>query len=350
VTRTLPWLRSASSFLVKRWKLWLGLIISLVFLYLALRGLQLPALWEAVRTAHYWWIIPGVVVYFFAVWARTWRWHYMLRPIKRVSLTRLFPVVCIGYMGNNVYPARAGEVIRCYVLRRKEDISMSASLATVLVERIFDGVIMLLFVFLSLPFTPMVSALRHLVIVGSLAFFGALFVFFVFALRPQWAQRMYVPLIHHFLPLRMRAPLIGILGRFMEGLQSLRSVQDVTMIFMTSLVIWLAETVKYWFVMHAFNFSVPFYVLMLMNGVVNLATTIPSSPGYVGTFDLPGIEVLVSYGVLRPVATAYTLVLHGALWFPITVLGAYYMWREQVSWRDFSRAAESKKQETVAVD
>jgi hypothetical protein len=106
------------------------------------------------------------------------------------------------------------------------------------------------------------------------------------------------------------------------------------MIFATSIVVWLAETVKYWFVMHSFDFAVPFYVLMLMNGVVNLATTIPSAPGYVGTFDAPGIEILDTFGVNRDIATAYTLVLHFALWLPITALGAYYMWRENLSSRE----------------
>ncbi|MDH4135783.1 MAG: flippase-like domain-containing protein, partial [Anaerolineae bacterium] len=91
--------------MLKRWQFWLGVMISAVFLYLALRGLELDQAWLAMRTASYGWIIPGVVVYFFGVWARTWRWHYMLRPIKAVSLVRLFPVVVIGYMGNNVYPA-----------------------------------------------------------------------------------------------------------------------------------------------------------------------------------------------------------------------------------------------------
>jgi uncharacterized membrane protein YbhN (UPF0104 family) len=147
--------------MLKRWQFWFGVMISAVFLYLALRGLELDKAWLAMRTASYWWIIPGVVVYFFGVWARTWRWHYMLRPIKAVSLIRLFPVVVIGYMGNNVYPARAGELIRAYVLRKKEAVSISASLATIIVERIFDGVVMLLFVFVSLPLTPMPAELRQ---------------------------------------------------------------------------------------------------------------------------------------------------------------------------------------------
>jgi hypothetical protein len=114
------------------------------------------------------------------------------------------------------------------------------------------------------------------------------------------------------------------------------------MIFFTSLIIWLLETVKYWFVMHAFNFIVSFFVLMLMNGVVNLATTLPSAPGYVGTFDTPGIEVLKVFGVDPAVAAAYTLVLHAALWLPITLLGIYYMIRQGLSWTDMNRAAQAR--------
>jgi hypothetical protein len=78
---------------------------------------------------------------------------------------------------------------------------------------------------------------------------------------------------------------------------------------------------------------------------VNLATTLPAAPGYVGTFDLPGIRILEAFGVPREVAAAYTMVLHAALWFPITVLGAYYMWRESVSWRDLGRAQQAAKAE-----
>jgi uncharacterized protein (TIRG00374 family) len=285
-----------------------------------------------------------VVVYFFGVWARTWRWHYMLRPIKAVSLVRLFPVVVIGYMGNNVYPARAGELIRAYVLRKKEAVSISASLATVIVERIFDGVIMLLFVFVSLPLTPMPEELQQVVVFFSLLFFGALAVFFVIAARPTRSQAVYNWFISRLVPPRFQDLARGLLDRFMDGLHCLRSGKDVLMIFVTSLVIWLAETVKYWFVMHSFDFSVPFYVLMLMNGVVNLATTIPSAPGYVGTFDAPGIEVLEQFGVGRAVATSYTLVLHAALWLPITLLGFYYMGRESISWEDFGMAARIERE------
>lgn len=129
-------------------------MISAFFIYLALPGLHLSEVLSSLRTANYLWLLPGIGVYFLGLWARTWRWHYMLRPLKSVPLIRLFPLVCIGYFGNNVYPFRAGELIRSYALKRTEGIAFMSSLATVFIERIFDGLVMLLFVFLALPLVP----------------------------------------------------------------------------------------------------------------------------------------------------------------------------------------------------
>jgi uncharacterized membrane protein YbhN (UPF0104 family) len=97
--------------------------------------------------------------------------------------------------------------------------------------------------------------------------------------------------------------------------------------------------------MHAFPFETPFTVLMLMTAVVNLFTTIPSTPGYIGTFDAPGIAVLTGFGVPHAVAVGYTLVLHVALWLPITLLGAWYMLRSSLNWRDMERAAALVEQD-----
>jgi hypothetical protein len=318
---------------LKRWQVWLSLAVSGLFLWLALRGLDLEEFWEALRGARYGWLIPAVGVYFGAVWARTWRWHYMLRALKPVSLGRLFPTVAISYMGNNVYPARAGEVLRAYVLKRDEDVSMSASLATILVERIFDGLVMLLFVFITLPTVPDLQPdLRQLVALASLAFFGALIAFLALASAPATARRVYGSLIRRFVPARFHDNLLSLADRFMDGLVGLRRGRDLAMIFFTSTVVWLLETVKYWFVMHAFPFEASFFTLMLMNGLANLALTIPAAPGGIGPFDWAGIETLAAFGIDRTLASAYTIVLHVALWFPITALGGFFFVRKGLTW------------------
>ena len=332
--------------MLKRWQFWLGMAISAVFLYMALKGLDLIQGRFFIRHGNYWWLIPSVAIYFFGVWARTWRWHYMLRPIKSIPLGQLFPVVCIGYMGNNAALDTYEEMLELATFKRKEGVAVGASLATILVERIFDGVTMLLFVFVGLPLVPFIPGdWRRFVIIFSLLFFGALAVFFVLAASPRFAQLVYNWAIDRLLPERFREPVRGFADRFMEGLTFLRSGRDVAMIFVTSLVIWLAETGKYWFVMHAFDFEVSFFALMLMNGVVNLFTTIPSAPGYVGTFDQPGIEILKAFGVNENIAGAYTLVLHAALWLPITLLGAYYMWRESLTWSDLRKASQVTREQ-----
>lgn len=325
--------------MLKSWRFWLGAAISALFLIIALRGLDLWLVWDTIQTGNYWWLIPAVAVYFVAVLARTWRWHYLLRPIKPISMHNLWPVVVIGYMGNNIYPFRIGEILRAYVLKRKEQVSISVSIATILVERIFDGLVMLIFVFVALPFAPGLPGwLRQTVILASIAFFGALLVFLVMASQPAISRKLYRWVFETFAPASLQPKLIGFADRFLEGLGSLSSPLDVFMVFVTSVVVWLLETVKYWFVMHAFNFTVSFFALMLMNGVVNLATTLPSAPGYIGTFDGPGIEVLKVFGVDPTIAAAYTLVLHAALWLPITLLGLYYMVKESLSWQDINQA------------
>ena len=128
---------------MKKWQFWLGVLISVLFIGLALRGLRLDEFWSTVQSANYWWLLPGIAVYFVAVWVRAWRWHYLLGPVKKIPTKTMFPITTIGYMGNNIYPARAGEVLRAVILKRREGVSISASLATIIVERIFDGVVML---------------------------------------------------------------------------------------------------------------------------------------------------------------------------------------------------------------
>ena len=316
---------------MKRWQFWLGLVISGVFLYLALRGLRLQDVWNAMQGANYIWLIPGVIVYFIGVGVRAWRWQYLLRPVKRIPFKQSFEIVTIGYMGNNIFPARLGEVLRAVVLKRREDVPISASLATIIVERVFDGVVMLAFVFLNLSAlgriqgsSGFIGSIQSLAVWGAAIFLGVLAIFLLAAMFPEQSKRIVTWFAVRLVPVRFRDDLLGIAFKFLGGLEALRSPREALMIFITSVIIWLLETGKYWFVMHAFDFEVSFFALMLMNGIVNLATTIPSAPGYVGTFDAPGIAVLEAFGIPKATAAGYTLVLHVALWFPVTALGLYY--------------------------
>ena len=322
----------------QRWLIWLGLVISAVFLYLAFREINYAELWQTLRMTQLWWLIPGLVIYFGSMLMRSWRWGYLLKPIKKIGSGTLLPIILIGYMGNNVFPLRMGEVLRAVVLKRREQVAISASLATIVVERIFDAVVIVGFVLLNLgqltrlPGTGALSQLGGLATWAILIFAVGLAVFIAVAMFPKPAMRLIHGVINKIIPERWRESLIGIADRFLDGLMSLRSPKDALMILVTSILVWLLETGLYWSVNRALGLELNFGQLMLLNGVVNMVLLVPAAPGGLGTFDAAGRAMLQAYNIPAEPALGYTLILRIVLWVPITLLGAIFFVREGLKW------------------
>lgn len=323
---------------VKRWLIWLGLVISAAFLYLAFREINYSDLWRTLQQVKVWWLVPGLLIYFGGMVVRAWRWQYLLKPLKKVSIGNLFQILMIGYMGNNVFPLRMGEVLRAVVIKRRDDVSISGCLATIVVEKIFDAVVVVGFVLLNLGQLALLPGGLSLSQVGGLATWAAaiflfgLAVFVVVAMFPQPAQLFLHKMINKIIPVRWRDPVINIADKFLDGLKSLRSPKDAVMILLTSILVWLMETGLYWSVGRALNLELTFGQLLLLNGLVNMVLLIPAAPGGLGTFDAAGRAVLEAYGIPAEPALGYTLILRIAIWVPITLLGTIYFIREGLKW------------------
>ncbi len=323
---------------LKRWHIWLGVAISAVFLYLAFRKVDFSLVWQYMKQAQWSWVLLGLAFYFFGVLLRAWRWQVLLNPLKRLPIRRLFPVVAIGYMGNNVYPARAGEVLRSVLLKSKDQVDISGSLATIVVERLFDAIVILGLVLLNLrQLTAMPSAAEWVgsiqkgAIIGSAVFLLLLLIFLAMVFFPVQTQKISAWVINRIVPSRLRPSLSGIVARFINGLSSLRSPVETLKVLLLSIAIWTCETGLYWGVMRALGMDLSFMALMLLNGVVNLVLLVPAAPGGLGTFDAACKAMLILFGIGAELALGYTLLLRAALWVPITVLGALFFLREGFS-------------------
>lgn len=335
---------------MKRWQLWLGLIISTIFLFFALRGLDFSEIWSALKSANYFWLIPAVLIYFIGLWLRAVRWRIFLHPIKALRIGKLFAVTAIGYMGNNIYPARLGELIRAYVLKREDNIPVSTSLATIIIERVFDSIVMLGFILLNLS---VINEMSHSIeirqtidtvsIWGTVIFFTTFFVFILSAIFPEKISRLYKTILGWLLPEKINSKFQGIVDKFFSGIQALASPLNTIYALLLTIIIWLIETGFYWFVMRSFPFQVSFGTLMLMNGFLNIFTIIPSSPGYIGTFDAPGIALLSALGIDQQLSAGYTLLLHATLWLPVTIAGAYFFARKGLKWDEAIESVEKEK-------
>ncbi len=318
--------------MLRNWRLLLGLGISVVFIALALRGQDLGQIRRALAAADYRYLPPALLLYFVGVWVRALRWRVLLTPVRRLSARTLFPIVVIGYMANNILPWRIGEFVRGYVLREREGIPTSASLATIAVERIFDGLTMLAFLLIASLFIPLDEALRRVAGAATIIFGILLLALFIIVFSDALRHRL-LALVLKPVPGALATRLTDLVESFVGGLRILRSGRELGIVALCSLLAWGLESAMYLVIAPAFNLPLggPAGALMT-TAVANLSTLIPSTPGYIGVFET-GVGLVVSgvLGVEKELALSYAIVVHAALYFPITVWGLYYWFRANLS-------------------
>jgi uncharacterized protein (TIRG00374 family) len=313
-----------------------GLTISAVFLYFAFRGQDFGEIRQAIVETNLWWLPLALALYFTGVWIRAIRWQVLLKPVTDAPTVRdLFPIVVVGFMANNILPLRAGELVRSLLLGRKHNVRKTSALATIAVERIFDGLTMLGFLALSTIFISLTSELRHLALIAFILFAGLLIGLFLLTFAGTLFDRL-LQLVLGPLPESVADRIERMMASFLGGLGTLRNRGDLVKIAGTSVLAWLFEGSMYYVLAVAFGGTVREVMgvsaTLLTTAVANLSTLIPGAPGYVGQFEY-GVKLVLN-GVMNVgegQALAYAILVHAALYFPVTVLGVIVWFRQELS-------------------
>jgi uncharacterized protein (TIRG00374 family) len=320
--------------LLRSRRVWFGFAISALFLGLFFYRTDFNDIWDSFKEANYFIAFASLPVYFAGIWVRTVRWQYLLRPVKRVPVGRLYPVVIIGLMANNLIPARAGELVRAYILGEREDVKKASALGTIAVDRLFDGltlVPMLLIVVafvgdserFPLPVVDWTINLVQLAVVMSVLFGGALAALFVLAFSGRarnWTDGMIMKLT----PEALLPSVEGLAHSFFEGLHSLRNPGDMAVAWVMSTISWLLEATMYWMVGLAFDIHVGFENYLLITAAANLAISILASQGGIGPFELVAKQVMIAAGAAGA-AEAYAIGLHALVLLPVIIVGLYFL-------------------------
>lgn len=311
----------------------IGLALSAVCFYLVFRKVDLARLGEAMSSLDYRMLTLAIMVFMTTFLVRTLRWQSLIRPTKKIGYGRLFGVVMIGYMANNVLPARLGEFVRAYVLSKKEGVRKSTTLATIFIERIFDG-LSLLFILGSLLIayeTGLITgdhdfpaSIKYFSILAGFGFAGAFG--FVLALEffPGFAGFL-TRMIHRFAPAKFAPKLESILRAFVEGVGCLRSWKSLLFVFGASLTVWAIEGSTYALMGQAFHLDLPLRAFFIAMVIVNLGTIMPSAPGFVGVFQFFCMISLGMFGVSEAKAVSFGLVLNLAEYLPVTLVGILFL-------------------------
>lgn len=329
----------------RSWRVVLGLVISAGFLVYAFQGQQPGEIWAALRRVDGRWIAPALVFYFVGVWLRAVRWSVLLRPLVAVSARSIWPVVVVGYTANNVLPLRMGELVRSYLLGRRYGVRKTAALATIAVERLFDGLTMLAFMLAATTVISFTAELQRLALIAFVLFVAILLGLMVLTLGGDLRDRL-LQLVLGPLPTPVADRVERMAASFLGGLGVLTRKGDLLLVATLSLGAWGCEASMYWLVAQGFGLPLTAAVgpagALLTTGVANLATLVPAAPGYVGTFEA-GVLLAVNgaLGVPRSLALSYAILVHAALWFPVTLWGAIEWWRQHLS------LAQARREATV---
>ncbi len=301
-------------------KLALGLVLSLGCGYLAVRGVEWSEVVRAFGAVDLGILILATVWLGLVFLLRAYRWQLLVAPVAHVPVSVFFSATLIGFMGNNILPLRAGEVLRLYALARLGPVSMSSALATGTLDRVFDMLIVSLFLGLSLPLIPALegyittNVLFLSLVVGLL---GAGW-WLVRGENPKWVGR---------LPQRMQPRVEEFLG----SLHVLRSGPLLLKTVLVSAVIWGGMVIYYWLLLYACAFSLPIEAALIVLLVLAVGVALPAAPGFVGVFQYAVVLALSFFSVSKEDALSFSIVAHLAQYIPVTLGGLFLLFRSGLS-------------------
>jgi len=315
----------------------IGLVLTVVFLVLALQRVDLTGFLDELKSVNYVWLIPSAVCTLLGYVLRTVRWRTILSGSARAPLSTLFPVLIMGFATNNLLPGRLGEFWRAYLLGRKRNVRKTFALASVIVERVFDGLTLILLLGIVSVAIQLPGWGRQIELLAALIFLAATAMLVLLLWRPSLVQRPIRSILHRFhgglaswIEERFEA--------FVDGLAPLRHGRILATATLLSVGVWLFEGGSYMMLSRGLDLNIPGSLAVPGLGLalvtINLGIMVPSGPGYLGTQEFFGTAALGVVGANPQAALALVVVSHAVQYVLVTALGLVFFAREQLSPRD----------------
>ena len=278
----------------------------------------------------------AVVIAPVQIWVRGRRWWYLFPPGSNPQ--GITAAMMIGYMANNVLPLRAGEVVRVYVVARRWNASAGAAprshpfwttLATLIVERVLDSLIVVLILAVLILVVPVPRFLEVAALVVLAIDLASVTMLIAVVTAPQACASLITRLLGRWPGLQRRV--LTAFETFVYGLDGIRAPSHAVPLIAWTILVWLAPAFAAWTVLTALGLHLPFAAPWAVLAVVGLGVSIPSAPGYVGVFHAAAVLALGLFGVSRSTGVGYALLFHASQVLPVTLLGWFYLLREHMS-------------------
>lgn len=336
---------------MKHWgKALFGITVTVVLLWWALKDVSVAEVWTHIREGSLLLLLASTAVGTSGYVIRAMRWKVLLAPVRPdTSLRSRFAGLSMGFMANNVLPARVGEVVRAYALSRLEPVTASAAFGSLVVERLLDGVVLLLYLVLAIasPGFPGGEALSGgWVVRGAILLVaGIVGVVIMMAAWPRQLLRL-IEWGGARLPERVAGPVVRGAETFLEAIGIMRDPKLLLLAFSWTLGFWAFHATSFWLGMMAFDIHTGYVSALFVSSVVAFGVAVPAAPGFIGTFHASAKFALSDvFGVAEPSSLAFAFGYWFAGWLPITLIGFWYAWRLGLSLGDVEAAEEQVEKE-----
>ena len=334
----------------RRWQALLGVAITVALLWWTLRDVPLHEVWAHAVQADLWWLLATVATATLSFVPRALRWHVLLLPIHASTRFRSrFEAVCIGAMANNLLPMRLGEFARAYSFSRMEPVGTSAAFGSLVVERVFDGLVLASFLALglALPGSPVAGnggdamMVRRLAGGAAAVFGGAAVGLWLLARFPAKILRLFEHTLGRLLSPDLTDRGVEVLGSFIDGLGSLHRPGVFLRTLAWTVAVWVMAALSIWFGLLAFDIGDPGLAGgLFLQALIGFAVAIPSSPGFFGPFEAASRVGLGFFGVEAARAVGFAGVYHVTTFLPVTLLGLLFMHRLGLRLKELERSEE----------
>ena len=288
-------------------KILLGIAFSAVLIWLTVRQIDFKNSLELIKNVNYYLLLPGAIIYAATYFLRAVRYYFMLRPIKNTGVFENFPYTVLGFFMNNIIPLRLGELIRAKVTGERLGVSRSAVLATILVERLLDMVIFVLFFFIIMIFLPFPEFIKKSFYISAAVFGGALIVLFFISGNTE----KFLNFVHTIpLPSKIKTFSNTVVEKFTGGLSMLQNPRIFTVSFILSVITWIMESSFLVITAYACGINISILGGIFVVIIIGLGAILPTAPGYIGAFEFMGITALSVLGVHKDSGFACIAIYH----------------------------------------
>ena len=258
---------------------------------------------------------------------RAWRWNILIEPIKKTAFSSRLYALLIGFAANCILPARLGEIIRANYLGQREHLSASSIFGTIVVERIFDGLTLLLFLMIGLMGTTFSGEWQS--IGASLRATGvfllvAYLLLISFLIGFKLKAKLFLNLLDRLLflvPKTFRSRIIDVVWNFSLGLAMTRKPHQWVLVIFYSLLLWFASLCQIKLVELSIHLQMPLIAPFLVMAMASFGVMIPSAPGFIGTFHLSVQYAYLFYGIGKEEGLSAAILWHASFFFPTLILG-----------------------------